>query len=134
MGSIMIWTCGNPKCRTTVGPVSGGPDRGFSYTTETRICTVCKQVHDYTTSREPRGDRDKVLREYLGLDSRGLPLPASQQPADPSSPPPGQEEPKGFTDPDPVCRDCGAETVAWDRKCPNCGRYMNASGPRILRD
>ena len=96
MGKRSDWKCSNEECNTETGLVSGGRDRGFVIETETRVCRPCKLVADY----------------QIGVIS------------DPSHQTFTEEELASHADPEPKCRECGEETVAWDLKCPECDSVM----------
>lgn len=107
MGMFSDWHCQTPGCNVVVRQVSGGPDRGFVALTETRVCTDCRAVRDYTIGLASEGG------DETNTDKRG------QAPVEPS----------------PRCARCGGTTVPWDRSCPRCGGPMKSDrDSRILWD
>ena len=100
------WLCLTERCDTVVGPVSGGFDRGFVARTQTRICTECKTVLDYTVG--------------VVSDASHRPLFADEQAA--------------RANPRPPCAICSSETAPWDRRCPRCGGPMAMGGIMVFSD
>ena len=104
MGQKTDFICSNADCKHVTEPLSGDLDRSRFVKTETRICKSCKHIHDYSI---------RNVSDY------GRPVPSVFK----------MEE--NLT---PQCELCDADTMAWDRKCPECGSAMSPGTSKQLFD